>query len=654
MKIILAGNPNSGKTTLFNRLTGKNGRVGNWHGVTVGVREAAVKGTEHVVCDLPGVYSVKPYGEEEKVAAQALRGECDAIVNVIEARCLLRSLYLTRELVSLGKKIVIVITMERELERLGGRINPVNLTKTLGLPCMIADKNTGAEQIIKLLDSAPASPRVLPEPDRNAFIPPHPSGESAADKLLCDPVFAAPFFMLVMAAALYLTFGSYGLGTFLAEVFKTAVAKVAETAVSLIVRAGAGEFFTRLIREGIFGGVTAVIGFLPQLAILYLCLIIMEESGYLPRAAFAFDGSLSKVGLSGKTVFPLVAGFGCTATAILATRAAENARAQKNAILALHFISCSARMPAFLMITSAFFPGKEFIAVTLLYAFGITFGMFAAGLAAKFDKGGNEIFISEIPPLRIPRPITVLKQLKYYLKTFIIKIGTVLAAVSVVLWLMRSFSFRAEFLPAERISESILAKAGGALSFLFAPMGFRGWQIPVAAICGLVAKEGVVSALALAYPEGLGGFSPQSALALLVFVAYYTPCVMAISAAAGETNGRLSAFYGVFSFLAALLAGYITFFAAMAVTRFGAANTIFALCFVSAAAYFAGKIIKRIKNRGICDDKDRCGCAGQDCGFYNGCGRALSHREKTAPQKRRKTERQTHKYRFNMRKRGLD
>ncbi|MBP5308121.1 MAG: ferrous iron transporter B [Clostridia bacterium] len=647
MKILLVGNPNSGKTTLFNLLTGESAKVGNWHGVTVTPREGNIRKTPHTLVDLPGLYSIFSPRREEKAAAKAVLCNCDVIVNVIEARCLLRSLSLTRELIKLNKKIVLAITFKGELERSGGAINPVNLTKSTGIPCFIVDNELNVNVFLSVIESNFPSVKTIPDPPRSAYAPPENGGLSLVDKLLLSPISALPLFIIFMAAAFYITFGKYGAGAFLGAAFYSGIQKFTLFAEKSLTAAGVGNFFVRLVTEGIFYGLSGVASFVPQICVLYLCIIAMEESGFLSRAAFSLDGLFKKAGLSGKSVFPLLVGFGCTASAILASRSAESKTLQKRVILALHFVSCSARMPAFLLITSTFFKGNEFIAVSLVYAAGIVLALTASAFAARQSRHREEPFAMEIPPLRFPKVTVVFKQLKNFLKTFIIKTVTVLLAVSVAVWALRSFSPRFEFLSVSRMSESLLAKIGGALSFLFSPMGIRGWQIPAAALCGLVAKEGVVSALLLAYPLGISGkLSSSSALAFLVFTAYYTPCVVALSASAEETNRRLSAFYGVFSFLAALLLGYITYFAAAACSRFGAQNVIFTLFVVIAVVSGVKRITKRRKLKG-----DGHGPREEDCGknWWEacedcvGCRHSLFRGQKTPSQKGYKGERQASK-----------
>ena len=662
MKILLVGNPNCGKTTLFNRLTHSRERVGNWHGVTVNAAVKKLPGGADIA-DLPGVYSLTEYASEEEETVKAVKGEGGSvIINVIEASMLSRSLRLTRELLVSGKPVAVVINMYEELCRRGGKINAEGLSELLGCPCVIINKFFGAEEMLALAEEAigrktEKSPKTHIIGDFGLKLPsdiyaPPKKKNSGADKFFLNPVFAVPVFLAAAAGVFYLTFGAYGPGVLLGESLKRFLFFIKELCIGFLCVKGAGKFVISLIGEGIFGGLIGVAGFIPQLAVLHACLIFLDESGYLPRAAFAIDGVFKKVGLSGKALFPLMSGFGCTATAIVAARSTESKSVKRNTVSAVYFIPCSARLPVFALLVSAFFEGKQFVAVSLIYVAGAAFGLIISAVSARLGGEKPEPLVTEIPPLRIPRFLSLLKQLNYYLKTFIIKIGTTLLAVSALVWLMRSVSPALEFLPAERISESILAKIGGALSFIFAPMGFKGWQMPVAALCGLVAKEGIVSALGIVYPSGLSGeFTAASALSFLVFAAYYTPCAMALSVTANEEGWRFCAFYGVFSFLFALLAGYLTYFAALITEKAGGWSVAIIPVIAVVVLLFAVKISDERRRK---NDKIHCGFARKTCQTDIGAGRSVFRGEETSPRAGDKGERRTRKYRFNVRKRGLN
>ena len=653
-RILLVGNPNCGKTTLFNRLTGADDRVGNWHGVTVSASEKKIRASAYTLADLPGLYSLTAYSGEEKAALKEIYGadDGDIILNVIEACNLKRALSLTAELKKTGKRVAVVVNMYGELTARGGKIDLKKLSSALGCPCFFAEEIKAKEIDDKIVKSADfvRFTGLLPQ---GAFVSPREYRLSAADKILLGK-FAIPIFLLALTATFYLTFGRYGAGKALGDLLSRGTEEfLVPQLLKLLQKTGVREVLVGLIADGIIGGVKGVAAFIPQLAVLYLCLIVMEESGFLPRAAFAFDGILKKIGLSGKAVFPLVAGFGCMASAVTCTRGMESEATAKRTMAALFFLPCSARMPVFMLLISTFFAGREFVAVVVVYAVGILFGLVSAKLHSKADGIPPEPFAVELPPVRKPRARAVAKQLKNYLKSFIIKVGTVLVIVSAAVWLMRSFSLSGEFLTEDRIAESLLAKIGSFASFVFAPMGLGGWQIPVAAICGLIAKEGIVSALALVFPAGLAAeISRESAAALFVFFALYTPCVMALSAASGEAGRGFSAFYGVFTFLAALLAGYVTYFAAIVAKTVGLptvmiASTLASLCICAGAAAF-----KNIK--GWIDDKVCFKRKGQDSQSDRGARRAVCGGAKAHPRQGSQAERKTYRRGLNVRKRGLN
>ncbi len=619
-KIVLFGNPNSGKTTLFNGLTGKRERVGNWHGVTVEGVGGRLKGSDIEVFDLPGCYSLTAYSEEEKASVSALREVTSLAVNVIEARSVERSLKLTEQVLALGRRVLVVVNMYEELEGSGGWLDAEKLSEAIGCTCIIADLSSAKgialvkEGILRCLNAgALPSKRVNKSLLKGSFYVPE-YALSKWDRLLLKPWFALPVFAAVLFAVFYMTFGKYGISCVLSHFLTELTDRLGLFVRSKMCEAGLEPFAVGLVCDGVIAGLGGVVGFIPQLGSLQLSMIFLEESGYLPRAAFILDGALKKVGLSGRAVLPMLVGFGCTATAVTATRGMENKGVQARTVLAVQFISCSARTPVFMAIVSAFFEESGFLAVIGIYLLSVALAITASAAAFGLKRGEEEPFVTELPPMRMPKLKTAVKQLNYYLKSFIIKMATVLFAVSVFVWLLRSFSPSFEFLGEEQIADSILAKIGGSLSFLFHPMGITGWQVPVAALCGLVAKEGMVTALTLCYPLGMAGeISAQSAVALLLFSAYYTPCVMAISASVGEVGGRYSAFYAVFTFTVALFVGYFAYLLCLMYLRLGAAVMLSAIVAVIVIACAVSVIIKRIINKKVFCDKNCSFCKRKTC-----------------------------------------
>jgi len=653
-RILLVGNPNCGKTTLFNRLTGKSARVGNWHGVTVNSITAPARGRKYAVTDTPGIYSLDSFSGEEAAAFEeiARAGADTVVINVIEAVNLRRSLRLTRQLAKRGIKCAVVVNMYGELTARGGSIDKQRLEGILGCPVLIADKKTGVEDISSLAGRATEIKPFDALAD-GVFIPPDSYAKNPLDKVMLRPALALPALAVIFLAVMYLTFGKYGLGAFCGTFLKNCIEQRLSPAVENALYCN--RFLQRLTVEGVIGGLSGVVSFIPQLAVIFLCLIILEESGILARAALVTDGALKKIGVSGKAVFSLLTGFGCTATAVAVSKGIESAGVKRRTVMMLHFIPCSARLPVIYGVAGCFFKGREAVIVALLYAVGIVMGSAFSLIHSRMEGAKPEPLVFELPPYRIPRPIAVLKQLKYYLISFIIKTGTLLFCVCVGVWLLRSFSPSLVLLEEGEISQSILARIGDAVSFIFRPMGFSGWQMPVAALCGFVAKEGVLSALSLVYPVGLAGeVTAPSALAMLVFVAYYTPCVTCVSTVRCELGRRLSAFYATFSFLVALLCGYLTRLICLA---WGVAPALGVMSvFATALAVYAlGRLIVKINFKEIFNDKIHCPCEGKACKAGCRAGRAsLFCSKEAAPRKGYKAERKKGKYRFNLRKRGLN
>ena len=593
VRLILVGNPNCGKSTLFNALTGAHAVTGNWHGVTVGAaaHRADLDGVPAEICDLPGVYSLRPYSMEEKAACRAIEaGDYDLAVCVADALTLPRSLALVRYLAR-GCLAVLVVTMLDLLEGRGGRLNAAGLSARLGIPVLAvsAHKRSDIARLRAFLrkeaeraarvgasEHAAAAPSVGVSSGKAAAVRSggvreggrreggtsgvganrgggcaarlggeealgadvyRPGGKRSAlaDRLFYDPRFALPLFAACLLAVFFLAFaeGMPGmlckgaLEGLLADVVGGRLASLAE---------GAGAPVAADFLRSFFGSVGMVLSFLPQIVLLELALALLEESGLLSAVAFLTDGIFRRAGLTGRAAFSLLMGFGCTAAAILTTRGLENKPLQRRVVAILGYISCGAKMPVYLTVAAAFFP-HPFLAVVALYAAGLLLA-FAAALLLRRLIPGEEEFVLEMAHPQRPRLRPVLRSLLFSAKQFIIKVATVVTAFLAALWVLLSFTFTFRYVGAGS-GESMLALGCRAFSFLFYPMGVTQWQVALAALSGIVAKESVAGTLALFYGEDLSAaFTPASAVAFLTFILTCSPCVSAVAAAAREVGVR--------------------------------------------------------------------------------------------------------------------
>ena len=552
-ELLLLGNPNAGKSTLFNALTGGHARVGNWHGVTVRALEgeAALAGRRVRVSDLPGVYSAEGLSMEERSACTYLKEHPEGILCLVtECAALPRGLKLLSAL-GAGRRALLVLTKKRAFARRGGRVDERALGRILGIPVLSVEglsARTLRERMGEALERAALflpsdGERTLPA----AVFAPAAVGLSRADAVLLHPAAALFLFAVLLTAAFFLTFAPQGPGGLLKglveNLFSVKLHALAQRIPSPVLRSFVGE--------GIIGSLGGVLCFVPQIMMLFLFLTLLEESGLLSRLAFLTDGTLSRVGLSGRAVFSLLMGFGCTAAAILSTRGLDDKRMQRRVIWCLPYLSCSAKLPVYLTLASSFFQ-DQFLAALLLYVLGAGLS-FAVLLFLGGEKGAP--FVLEFAPLRLPEAKTVAKALCFQLKQFIIKLGTVILAFFIASWLLSSFDFAFRFVPVE---ESMLAHLCGGLQWLFAPVGMEDWRIAYAALSGLVAKENVAASLELFFP--VFPYGARSAFALAVFVLASSPCVSAVAAAAREVGIKPALLYAVFETAGALLLSYFVYF----------------------------------------------------------------------------------------------
>ena len=553
-KLLLIGNPNAGKSTLYNALTGGHARVGNWHGVTVSALEgeAMLSGNRVRIADLPGVYSADGLSMEERAACAYLEACPEGVVCLVtECAALPRSLALLSALAK-GRRAILVLTKKRQFVRQGGTLEERELERILGIPVVSAEgvpprelRERVGEALLRagLMRGASEEGRSLP---KEVYMRAR-MRLTKFDRFLLHPAAACAVFAFLLAAAFFLTFSPVGPGGLLKGLIEALIAQIKKAFQTHI----PSPVLCSFVGEGLVGSVGGVLCFLPQIGMLFFFLSLLEESGLLSRLAFFTDGTLSRVGLSGRAVFSLLMGFGCTAAAILSTRGLDDKRMQRRVILCLPYLSCSAKLPVYLTLASSFFR-DQFLAALLLYVLGAGLS-FAVLLFMGGEKGAP--FVLEFAPLRLPEAKTIAKALCFQLKQFIIKLGTVILAFFIASWLLSSFDFVFRFVPVE---ESMLAHLCGGLKWLFAPVGMEDWRIAYAALSGLVAKENVAASLELFFPAF--PYGARSAFALAVFVLASSPCVSAVAAAAREVGAKLALLYAVAETAGALLLCYLVFF----------------------------------------------------------------------------------------------
>lgn len=636
LNVALIGNPNSGKTTLFNQLTGSRQYVGNWPGVTVEKKEGKLsyKNEEIKIIDLPGIYSLSPYSSEEIVTRNCLlHDDVDLIINIIDSTNIERNLYLTTQIMELGKPIVVVLNMIDILEKKGDKIDYHLLSKLLSVAVipMSANKHDKIENLMdscldiisqktsskiqdvqniyapeidsilnnieKILKNSNNKFKVNPRwlavklfsEDQDILKNVHLTEDELSkinfyknsvspskntdrqmiisecrydyicsickkcvhknlkndklsitdkiDKIVTNKFLALPIFLAIMMLIFYITFGP--VGNYFKSWAEFLINDIIGNSIEkLLVSLNASSWAKSLILDGVVKGVGSVISFFPQIMILFTLLSVLEDSGYMARAAFITDKMLRKIGLSGKAFVPLLMGFGCSVPAVLGTRILEHDKDKKLTILMIPFMSCSAKMPVYSMFISAFFPSHQPIIIFSIYLLGILVAIFTAFLFKNTILKGKEApFIMELPEYKLP----TLKNLSLHvwerLKDFLVKAGTVLVGATIVIWFLQSFNFSLHTV--QDSSDSILAYLGAKIAPIFTLCGFNDWKASVALISGIIAKESVVSTSVILYnTEASIGlhhalfqhFSMLSAYSFMVFVLLYTPCVAALSA----------------------------------------------------------------------------------------------------------------------------
>ena len=632
-KIALIGNQNSGKTTLFNALTGANQYVGNWPGVTVDKVIGTLKSTDIKVVDLPGLYSLSPYSPEEIVSREyLLSGDYDLIVNVVDAAHLERSLSLTAELLAFNKNIIVALNMMDVAKSNHIEINVNALEKKLGIPVipMSASTGDGVQNLVSALNNVPPKQDVTLYPqeikdaivkigsylkDKNDFekefislcllqndkvyVQEYMTDEllqvelvkiravlekqygqdmesklaglryafvddavkaavsktsanrsknfsRAVDNIVTNRYLALPIFALIVYVVYYLavsTIGTWGTDYANDVIFGEWATNGAAYVLESI---SAPEWLSGLIIDGIIGGVGAVLGFVPQMIVLFILLSFLEQCGYMTRVAFVLDRIFRHFGLSGRCFIPMVIASGCGVPAMMASKSIDNINERRITLIATSFIPCSAKLPILAMIAAAFFPDSTIVAPGVYFLAIIS--VIVTGIILKKESAFKEEvspFVMELPDYHMPTLGNIARSVYLRCKAFVVKAGTIIFSTVVLVWFLSSFNFTPDGFSMVEVGDSMLAAIGSAIAFIFVPLGFSSWQCAVAIFTGLLAKENVVGTLAVLLGVGAdvaeddatlgaalhGEFSTSAAaLSFLAFNLFSTPCIAALGA----------------------------------------------------------------------------------------------------------------------------
>ena len=652
----LAGNQNCGKTTLFNQLTGSNQHVGNFPGVTVDQKSGSIRGHANTkITDLPGIYSMSPYTEEEIVSREfILREQPTGIINIVDATNIERNLYLTLQLIELDRPMVLALNMMDELTGNGGSVDINAMESLLGIPVVpiSAAKGEGIEELVahalhvahyqekpgrmdfcdaeshrgavhrclhgimhliedhakearipvrfaatKIVegDSHVIEALMLDQNememiehiicqmekerglDRSAAIADmrfsfigklvdrtfHKAHESRQhersrriDKILTGKYTAIPAFIAIMSLVFYLTFNV--IGAALQDLMAAAIAFLQDEADAAMTAAGVNEAMYSLVIDGIFQGVGTVLSFLPIIVTLFFFLSLLEDTGYMARIAFVMDKWLRRIGLSGRSIVPLLIGFGCSVPAIMSTRTLPSERDRRMTILLTPFMSCSAKLPIYGFFIAAFFGDYGALPMIVLYFGAMLVGILMAYLGKNtIFKGEAVPFVMELPNYRMPGRRNVMQLLWEKSKDFLERAFSVIFIATIVIWFLQTFDFRLDMVADS--SESMLASIAGVIAPVFAPLSFGDWRISTALISGFMAKESVVSTLGVLF--GTSSIStvltPLAAASLLAFCLLYTPCVAAITSVKRELGTKWAIWVVIFQCVIAWIVAFI-------------------------------------------------------------------------------------------------
>ena len=595
MRIAFAGNPNSGKTTMYNALTGRNEKVGNWTGVTVDRNEAPIKKAyaadrELIAVDLPGAYSMSPFTSEESVTRDFVTQEHpDAIINIVDATNLSRSLFFTTQLLELGIPLVVALNKADINEKKRTEIDIRALSKALGCPVVetVSTHSVGLGELIdaavQIVGTTPVAPYTqgavdmtskkaveAADRDRYAFVNRVVSrvesrrvftkDRNAQDKL--DGVLTHPLWgLLIFGAVMFLVFqiSQAWLGPWIADWMVSGIDWFKEWVAGALEEANVNSFLNALLTEGMIGGVSAVVGFLPLVMVMYFLISLLEDCGYMARATVVLDPIFKKVGLSGRSVIPFIVGTGCAVPGVMAVRTIRNERERNAAAMLTPFMPCGAKLPVIALFAGAFFRDASWVG-TLMYFVGIVLILLCALLVNRItgSKHRRSYFIIELPEYKLPSLKRSFLDMCSRGWSYIVKAGTIILLCNTVVYLMQSFDWRLQLVAEDAANTSILATIAAPVAVLLIPIGVTAWQMAAAAVTGFIAKENVVGTLAVCYGisnlidtdalelvEGAGaavadtfGIGAVAALAYLMFNLFSPPCFAAIGAMNAEIKDK--------------------------------------------------------------------------------------------------------------------
>ena len=585
MKIALAGNPNSGKTTLYNALTGKQEYVGNWAGVTVSKKEAKLKeslGNNIDIVDLPGAYSIRPYTSEESITTDFIKTENpDVIINVVDSTNLNRSLFFTTQLLELNIPVVVAlnkvdisknvtdIDVSKLEKELNCKVVEISAAKNEGLKNLInvaseSSKLKEQKNLFKELSNIHNEEKqdkkrysivnnIISKVENRIIRHNEETLEDKIDRFVTNPIIGTGLFILIMAFIFDLSINT--LGPLVADALVGFIENFQNAVSGQLASMGTSDFLNSLLTDGIIGGVGAVVGFVPLVMVLMFMLSLVEDSGFMARIALIFDPLFRKVGLSGKSIIPMIVGYGCSIPGIMATRTIKDEKQRRLTAMLTPFVPCGAKLPIIALFTAAFFKEQGYMfPITYIVAFSV---IICVGLILKKVTGADNIknyFIIELPQYRIPSIKRAFFKMLETGKDFITRAGTIIIVCNTVVFIMSSFNFKLQLVE-DAVNTSILANVATPFAFLLIPVGIGVWQLAAAAITGFIAKEEVVGTLAVVYSMGAAinsdfelvnamtvqetmGITAVSALAFMFFNLFTPPCFAAIGAMKSEMKSN--------------------------------------------------------------------------------------------------------------------